>query len=461
MSDHAILHIDMNNFYASVECMMNPDLKPHPIAVCGSQEDRHGIVLAKNYKAKAFGVITGEAIWQAKQKCPNLVIVPPHYEQYMRFSKLAREIYGRYTDLIEPFGMDEVWADVTGCQRYIGTPLHIAEKIKEYIKYELGLTVSIGVSFNKIFAKLGSDMKKPDAVTVIPKESFKEIVWELPVSDMLGIGRATEKKLSSVGIYTIGQIAQFPVDFFQRRLGKCGVDIWHFANGLDTSQVTVRDVEAPDKTVGHGMTAVQDLENPAEVWKFMLELCQDIGHRLFVFNKKATGIAIAIRDKNLFTKQWQCGLPVSTRSPSVIAKEAFSMFSRSYDWSHPIRSITVRAINLTSLDTPCQLDLFSDPVKVAKAESLDKTIEDLRYGKAKRYLSESECKVLLSLKKITEKTKLPIKEEMLKQQTVDDYPNTSDEEFSKAVSKLLHLDCIEIIDGNIILKEIVRVKYDF
>ena len=164
MSDRAILHIDMNNFYASVECMMNPDLKPHPIAVCGSQEDRHGIVLAKNYKAKAFGVSTGEAIWQAKQKCPNLVIVPPHYEQYMRFSKLAREIYGRYTDLIEPFGMDEVWADVTGCQRYIGTPLHIAKKIKETIKYELGLTVSIGVSFNKIFAKLGADMKKPDAI---------------------------------------------------------------------------------------------------------------------------------------------------------------------------------------------------------------------------------------------------------------------------------------------------------
>ena len=172
MSDRAILHIDMNSFYASVECMMNPELKAHPIAVCGSQEDRHGIVLAKNYKAKAYCVSTGEVIWQAKQKCPDLVIVPPHYEEYMRFSKLAREIYGRYTDLVEAFGMDEVWADVTGCQRFIGTPLHIAEEIKETIKYELGLTVSIGVSFNKIFAKLGSDLKKPDAITVIPRESF-------------------------------------------------------------------------------------------------------------------------------------------------------------------------------------------------------------------------------------------------------------------------------------------------
>lgn len=200
MSERAILHIDMNNFYASVECMLNPDLKKYPIAVCGSQEERHGIVLAKNYKAKAFGVSTGEAIWQAKQKCPDLVTVPPHYEQYMRFSKLAREIYGRYTDLVEPFGMDEVWADVTGCQHFIGSPLHIAEEIKETVKYELGLTVSIGVSFNKIFAKLGSDMKKPDAITVIPKESFKEKIWDLPATDMLGVGRATEKKLSSTKV---------------------------------------------------------------------------------------------------------------------------------------------------------------------------------------------------------------------------------------------------------------------
>ena len=383
MTERAILHIDMNNFYASVECMLNPDLKPFPIAVCGSQEERHGIVLAKNYAAKAKGVSTGEAIWQAKQKCPNLVIVPPHYDQYMKFSKLAREIYGRYTDLIEPFGMDEVWADVTGSQRVMGTPLHMAEEIKETIKYELGLTVSIGVSFNKVFAKLGSDMRKPDAITVIPKETFRELIWDLPASDMLGVGRATEKKLSSVGIRTIGQIAQFPCDFFQRRLGKCGVDIWRFANGLDDSQVIVRDIEAPDKTVGHGMTAIQDLENDAEVWKFILELCQDIGHRLYIFNKKATGIAIAIRDNELFTKQWQCGIPVPTQSPSVIAKEAFSLFLRNYDWKRPIRSLTVRGINLTSMDTPCQLEMFSDPAKVAKAEAIDKTIEELRnrFGK--------------------------------------------------------------------------------
>ena len=383
MPERAILHIDMNNFYASVECMLNPELKTYPIAVCGSQEERHGIVLAKNYAAKAFGVCTGEAIWQAKQKCKGLVIVPPHYDQYMKFSKLAREIYGRYTDLIEPFGMDEVWIDVTGSQRVMGTPLHMAEEIKETVKYELGLTVSIGVSFNKVFAKLGSDMKKPDAITVIKKETFREQIWDLPVSDLLGVGRATEKKLLSVGIRTIGQLAQFPCDFFQRRLGKCGVDLWRFANGMDTSKVTVRDIEVPDKSVGHGMTALQDLENDAEVWKFILELCQDVGHRLYIFNKNATGIAIAIRDNELVTKQWQCGIPVPTQSPSVIAREAFALFLRNYDWKRPIRSLTVRAINLISFDSPFQLNMFFDPVRVAKAEALDKTIEKLRhrYGK--------------------------------------------------------------------------------
>ncbi len=201
-----ILHVDMNNFYASVECQLNPELKKHPIAVCGDVEERHGIVLAKNYKAKAFGVSTGEAIWQAKNKCKNLVIVPPHYDEYMRASLAAREIYNRYTDMVEPFGMDECWIDVTASTWAMGSGETIAEEIRKAITFELGLTVSIGVSFNKIFAKLGSDMKKPDAITVIPEESFREKIWHLPASDMLGVGRATEKKLS------------FATDFFKKVL---------------------------------------------------------------------------------------------------------------------------------------------------------------------------------------------------------------------------------------------------
>ena len=217
MSERTILHCDMNNFYASVECFLNPDLKPYPVAVCGSVEERHGIVLAKNYKAKACGVRTGEAVWQAQQKCRDLVIVPPHYEEYMSFSKAARKIYEDYTDQVEAFGMDECWLDVSGSASIYGDGEKIANAIRERIKFELGLTVSIGVSFNKIFAKLGSDLKKPDAVTCIPKERFKEIVWPLPASEMLGIGHATEKKLAAAGLRTIGDIARWPVDFFQRK----------------------------------------------------------------------------------------------------------------------------------------------------------------------------------------------------------------------------------------------------
>ena len=280
--ERSILHCDMNNFYASVECMLNPDLRDKAVAVCGSVEDRHGIVLAKNYKAKAFGVATGEAIWQAKQKCKDLTIVEPHYEQYMKFSKLAREIYGRYTDQIEPYGMDECWLDVTG-SRTLGSGAEIADEIRETIKFELGLTISVGVSFNKIFAKLGSDMKKPDAVTCIERETFRDTIWNLPASEMLGVGRATEKRLSSCGIRTIGQLAAISEGFLQSSFGKNGLFLKRYANGEDYSQVMRSDYSSPVKSVGHGITTIQDLENSAEVWCVMLELVQDIGTKLSVF----------------------------------------------------------------------------------------------------------------------------------------------------------------------------------
>jgi DNA polymerase-4 len=373
-----ILHVDMNNFFASVECQLNPDIRPYPVAVCGDVEERHGIVLAKNYKAKAFGVKTGEAVWQAKSKCKDLLIIPPHYDEYMKYSKRAREIYSSFTDLVEPFGMDECWLDVSGGKYIKVDGEKIANEIREKIKFELGLTVSVGVSFNKIFAKLGSDIKKPDAVTVISEDTFKEQIWDLPVSDLLGVGYATSKKLCGMCVHTIGDLARYPLEFLEYKFGKCGIQLWQFANGLDHSRVTVRDFEALDKSCGHGTTALQDIENPAEVWKFMLELSQEIGHRLRTYNKKAAGVAIAIRDNDLFTKQWQCGIPLPTQSPSIIAKVAFSLFQRSYDWHKPIRSITVRAINLISPDTPSQLDMFYDADRAAKAEALDKTIDDLR-----------------------------------------------------------------------------------
>ena len=261
--DRVILHADFNNFYASVECMLNPKLKGHPVAVGGDVEARHGIILAKNMEAKKFGIQTGEALWQAKQKCPNLIIVPPHYEEYIKYSRLARKIYEEYTDLIQPYGMDENWLDVTGSIGLFGDGETIANTLRERMKFELGLSISVGVSFNMIFAKLGSDMKKPDAVTVIPKDSFREKIWHLPASDMLGVGRATEKVLSSYGIRTIGDLANAHPDFIKRKFGKNGAMLLAYANGLDRSRVQPQDYEPPMKSVGHGITTVHDLENNA------------------------------------------------------------------------------------------------------------------------------------------------------------------------------------------------------
>lgn len=380
--ERVILHCDMNNFYASVECMLNPELKDKSVAVCGSVEERHGIVLAKNYKAKAFGVSTGEAIWQAQQKCHDLVIVEPHYEQYMKFSKLAREIYSRYTDQVEPYGMDECWLDVTG-SRCMGSGFEIADEIRRTVKYELGLTISAGVSFNKIFAKLGSDMKKPDAVTCIDRETFREKIWSLPASDLLGVGRATNKVLKGYGIHTIGELASTSDDLLKSRFGINGLAIKRYANGQDTSPVCRSDYVSPVKSIGHGITTMQDLENNAEVWCVMLELVQEIGTKLRSHKKKAGGVSISIRNNELFTKEWQCRLAMPTQSPTHIVKTAFSLFAKRYQWEYPIRSVTVRAIALLDEDCPVQYDLFTDAEALDRQERLDLAVEEIRrrFGK--------------------------------------------------------------------------------
>lgn len=379
----SILHCDMNNFYASVECMLDPSLKEYPIAVCGSQEERHGIVLAKNYKAKAFNVQTGDVIWEAKKKCPDLVVVPPHYEEYIKYSKLAREIYSRFTDQVEPYGMDECWLDISGTEGIFGTPRDVANKIRETVKFELGLTISVGVSFNKIFAKLGSDMKKPDAVTVIEKDNFQDKIWKLPASDLLGVGRATDHKLKDYGIKTIGDLASFNVNILESKLGKNGVSLWKYANGNDTSPVMKIGLLPPVKSVGHGITTIEDLFNDQEVWLVMLELCQDIGHRLKKHGLCAEGVAIFIRDNTLQHNQWQTKLELPTQSAMVVAKTAFNLFKKRYRWGNPIRSVTVQAINLVSQDAPRQIGMFMDAEKQEKMERLDRCVEDIRarFGK--------------------------------------------------------------------------------
>lgn len=276
--------------------------------------------------------------------------------------------------------------DITGSTNLFGDGEKVANELRRRMKFELGLTISVGVSFCKVFAKLGSDMKKPDAVTVIPQDSFRGVIWDLPASDMLGVGRSTEKLLASYGIHTIGQLANAYPDMLERKLGKNGMMLLAFANGLDRSKVTPQDYEPPMKSIGHGITTVQDLENNAEVWNVMLALTQDIGHKLRVYNKNAGGVAIFIRyvvDKQLAGKQWQCQLPVRTHSAAVIAKEAFRLFERSYNWEYPLRSVTVRAINLCSQDLPEQLQFFSDAASVERKEKLETVVEALRsrFGK--------------------------------------------------------------------------------
>ena len=378
----AILHSDMNAFYVSVEMMLNPELKGKAVAVCGSTENRHGIVLAKSELAKKAGVKTGMVNWEARQVCPNLIMVPPQYEQYLKYSKLAHEIYYRYTDLVEPFGMDECWLDITGSKVY-GTPSQIAEKIRKATREELGLTVSIGVSFNKIFAKLGSDMKKPDAITEITEDNFKEKVWPLPASDLLYVGPATERKLSRIGIQKIGDLARLSPNLLKNMFGVKVLDLWAYANGKDESRVMHKDFVSPVKSIGHGITCAADLENDEEVWRVILELTQDISHKLRLHSLVARTVQVSVRDKSLGVRQFQCRLPFLTQLPDEIAKTAFRAFRENYKWASSVRSITVRAIELQSRNIPRQYSLFEDESKIEARERLQDTIEDIRrrFGK--------------------------------------------------------------------------------
>ena len=383
MYGRAILHSDLNCFYASVEMMLDPSLRGKPVAVCGCTEDRHGIVLAKSELAKKAGVKTGMVNWEAERLCKDLIIVPPQYDQYSKYSKLTQAIYNRYTDLIEPFGMDECWLDVSGSQNACGDPMTIAESIRKTVREELGLTVSIGVSFNKIFAKLGSDMKKPDAITEITEETFKDKIWSLPCSELIYCGPATTKKLDRMGIRTIGQLAQADPNCLKSTLGVNGYALWVYANGKDTSRVMHRDFVSPVKSVGHGITCISDLETPDEVWKVMLSLSQDIGHRLRLHGLSARGVQISIRGDDLFGSQFQAKLPFKTQLPNEIAQAAFHIFKSNYKWYKYVRAVSIRTIDLVPYDSSEQLSLFINNEGRERRERLEDCVEEIRgrFGK--------------------------------------------------------------------------------
>jgi len=376
--NRTILHIDLNNFYASVECLYRPELRDKPVAVCGSQDLRHGIVLAKNYIAKKYMITTGEAIWQAKQKCPNLVVVNPNYSLYLRFSREAREIYSRYSNLIESFGIDEAWVDVSESTRIYGSGEKIANEIRETIKNELGVTVSVGVSFNKIFAKLGSDLRKPDATTVITMENYKEVVWELPVGDLLYVGRSTKKKLINVGIITIGDLAAVSPLFLRKLLGKWGDTLWIFANGMDDTEVTITDFQNVIKGIGNSMTTARDLVDNDDVKLTFYVLAEIIAERLRKHNFMGKTIQIYIRDNELSSFERQSKLQCPSYISGEIAGKAMDLFEKNWDWNKPIRSLGIRSTDLVTADSYMQLSLFEDQNKRLKLQALEQSIDVVR-----------------------------------------------------------------------------------
>ncbi len=376
-----ILHADLNNFYASVETLLNPELKFVPMAVCGDPQKRHGIILAKNYLAKACNVKTGEPIWQAKQKCKDLVLVPTHYDQYVKFSQDVKKIYAEFTPNVESFGLDECWLDVTDCKRLWGSAIEIAYKIKERVKSELGLTISIGVSFSKTFAKLGSDLKKPDAVSVIDRNNYKEIAWPLNIAELLNVGGTTRTVLTELNIRTIGDLAVADPESLISKLGKAGEKLWQFANGENDDQVERIDLNREPNSIGHGTTTEVDIKTTRDAYSLICSLSEEIAFRLRKHELLATGVALTFRDSELknFSKQGKLDVPSSNALDiSRLAKELLNKY---YDFSKnkPLRMITVTAIKLVHDENIALLeDLNSDK----KEFNVEKKVDVLRqkYG---------------------------------------------------------------------------------
>lgn len=379
MKERAILHSDANCFYASVEAVLNPSLRGKAVAVCGSPKERHGIVLAKSELAKRAGITTGMLNSKALELCPNLIIVKPHFEYYARFSKLLHEIYYRYTDLVEPYGLDECWLDVTDSLK---NPMEIAEEIRQAVKDELGLTVSIGVSYNKVFAKLGSDLKKPDAISEITRENFKSLVWSLPCGDLLYCGRSTREALNSIGVFTIGQLASLREDYMQRKFGKNGLDLWNYANGLDTSPVAHKDEVVLPKSIGHGITCVEDIETVDEANAVIYTLCQDIGQRLRAQGVRARGVSLGIKDADLSYATYRKKLEFATQDEAEIASVALEIFKERHDVRRSVRALSVTATHLEDENEIEQLDMFFDYDGAERRKRLNAALDTIKceYG---------------------------------------------------------------------------------
>ncbi len=391
--DKFILHCDLNAFYASVEEVRNPELRAWPMAVCGNPKNRHGIILAKNEKAKAFGVKTAETIWQAQRKCPDLILVPPHHDEYSKYSKIVNDIYIRYTDLVEPFGIDESWLDVTGSAHLFGTPEQIANELRAVIKNETGLTISVGVSFTKAFAKLGSDYKKPDATTVITRENYKDIVWPLPVTDLLYVGKSAKKTFQRLGITTIGELANSSRSTISALLGKTGELVHDYANGIDNSPVQSAFAESDPKSIGRGVTFPHDLTEFSDIKTGISILADDVAARLRKRNLKAFVVSLTVRDPGFRTTSRQKTLLSPTHLESDITHTCIELYNEAYaSKGVPVRMLTVTVSSLVdSEDTGReQLSFFMNSDDVRRRESIELTIDKIR-GKFGRESMKKGC----------------------------------------------------------------------
>jgi len=388
--ERKILHCDLNNFYASVECLYRPDLAYVPVAVGGDAERRHGIVLAKNMPAKACGVKTGETLWQARQKCAGLVVLPPDFEKYERFSRMAQDIYAAYADRIQPFGIDECWLDVTGIRR---EAFDIGDEIRRRVKEELGVTISVGVSFNKVFAKLGSDMKKPDAVTVISKSNFREVVWPLPIGELLYAGSATVRGLHAMGITTIGLLAASDEAVIAKRFGKVGLMLRRYARGQDDEAVEVEGYRREPKSIGNSVTTPKDLICREEVSLIATLLAEKVAARLRKASMRAGGVCISIRDADLRWEEYYGKLETATACSGELIETAMALFDAGWDFgARPaIRAFGVRAVHLLREAESIQLDMEGREQREMRISSLEERIDRLR----ERYGKDAVCRAVM------------------------------------------------------------------
>ncbi len=339
--ERVILHSDLNNFFASVEIALNPTLAGKPLIVCGDPKERHGVVLAKNEEAKKLGVKTAETVYAALRKCPNLQMVASHHHEYKRYSQKVVEIYSRFTDVIEECSIDECSLDMTESTLLFGSGYEIAEKIRKTVQEELNLTVSVGVSFNKVFAKLASELKKPNAVTEISRENYREVVWRLPVTDLLFVGKSTEESLRKIGVRTIGDLAHADEELLSRTLGKRGRQLLVYARGEDEEPVKAGKDKSDVKSIGNSTTLPKDIYEREEIKRWFYALSESVATRLRLADVgRANTVHIVVRNPALQDTTCQTKVP-PTALCGDIAKAAFELYCKHFPEGNRVRMLGV------------------------------------------------------------------------------------------------------------------------